>query len=84
MRLSLLQAVQQIHTFPRTENSPKLIDCQIFNAIKVLVYSDIDVHFFKKEKEVILKKKMHSGGNVAIIILVQRLHSTSTYVGCYS
>ena len=57
MRLSLLQAVQQIHTFPRTENSPKLIDCQIFNAIKVLVYSDIDVHFFKKEKEVILKKK---------------------------
>ena len=70
--------------FKGEKNSPKLKDCQIFFiVIKVFRYSNICVHYFQKEK---MKKKlsMHSGKKLVLIIVVQRLHSITTYVGCYS
>ena len=48
--------------FQKVKYSQKLKDCQILIVIKVLWYSNIGVHYFKKEKKVYLNfLQMYSG-----------------------
>ena len=71
-------------TFHEEKNSSKRRDCEICNLIKVVGYSKIDVHLFKK-KVIFLKFFTFAfRKKLTLIILVQCLHSIITYVGCVS
>ena len=82
--IKLLQALQQIHPpFKEKKNSPKLKNWHNFIVIKVFIR--LCSLISKKKKSNILKFFTHAfQKKLALIILVQRLHSIITYAVCYS
>ena len=69
----------------KRKNSPKLKICQIFNITKFLdIQTLVFINFNTKKVIFISFLHLHSGKKLPLIILVYRLHSIFTYVGCHS
>ena len=67
----------------KRKNHEILKDCQIFNVVKVMGYSNIAVHV-QIEKSQILNFFLHLHSEKKRIILVQHLHSKSMHARCHS
>ena len=69
--------------FQEEKKSSILKDCQIFFVNKVMGYSNFGVYNVEEEKKFQFFKRAFQK-KLALNIMVQRLHSIITYVGCYS
>ena len=71
--------------FQEEKKSSILKDCQIFFVNKVMGFSNFGVYNVEEEKKNIFQFcKRAFQKKLALNIMVQRLHSIITYVGCYS